>query len=531
VDIAVSPDFVSPPDDASFDYYGLLHRAAARYPGRTALLVDDERISYTAVKASTDAVATGLAALGVKQGDRVALCLGNEPEWIYTFFALSRLRAVAVMASTSWMSHELQHAIAITAPVAIVVDDDKRELADGTGRPDLAVVVHGDARRPGWLPFEEMLAVSGVVAPWTGQHADLDDDVADLELALPFSSGTTGLPKAVRHTHRSLTFATNQWRDGLGLTDSDRLQALTPLSHILGIVNVGATISAGAAIRLFRKFSVRSMVESYQADRITVGITVAPIASALSEMPDLTDFELDSLRYLNWSATPVNAEVARRLTDRIGVGWKPAYGTTEVPILAVTPLDAPKNARLDSVGMAAADVEMEAADPATGTLLERGELGELVARSPAAMRNYLPESQESPFLPGGWYRTGDLGYVEPAGWVIITGRIKELIKVSGYQVSPVEVESVLASSPLVRDCAVFGLPDERRGEMPVAAVVPNDPATADAEQLIFWLTPQLARYKQLRDIYFVAEIPRTPSGKIQRHKVRALVQDAAPPGH
>jgi acyl-CoA synthetase (AMP-forming)/AMP-acid ligase II len=147
------------------------------------------------------------------------------------------------------------------------------------------------------------------------------------------------------------------------------------------------------------------------------------------------------------------------------------------------------------------------------------------------MRNYLPEPQESPFLPGGWYRTGDLGYVEPAGWVIITGRIKELIKVSGYQVSPVEVESVLASSPLVRDCAVFGLPDERRGEMPVAAVVPNDPATADAEQLIFWLTPQLARYKQLRDIYFVAEIPRTPSGKIQRHKVRALVQDVAPPGH
>jgi long-chain acyl-CoA synthetase len=292
---------------------------------------------------------------------------------------------------------------------------------------------------------------------------------------------------------------------------------------------VGATISAGATIRLFRKFSARSMVESYQADQITVGITVAPIAAAMSQMPELTDFKLDSLRYLNWSATPVNAEIAKRITDRIGVGWKPAYGTTEVPILAVTPLDAPENARLDSVGRPAAGVELEAADPVTGALLERGETGELVARSPAAMSGYLPEPQESPFLPGGWYRTGDVGHVEQAGWVIITGRIKELIKVSGYQVSPVELENVLAASPLVHDCAVFGVPDERRGEMPVAAVVPSDPATGDAQQLIAWLTPQLAHYKQLHDIYFVAEIPRTPSGKIQRHKARALVQALAAP--
>jgi acyl-CoA synthetase (AMP-forming)/AMP-acid ligase II len=529
VSIAVSLDFASALDDASFDYYGLLHRAAERYAGHTALLVDDKRISYATVKASADAVATGLAALGVKRGDRVALCLGNEPEWIYAFFALSRLRAVAVMTSTSWMSHELRHALAVTAPAAIVADGDKCELADGAGRPDLAIVVRGDTHRPGWLPFEEMPAGPGTLPPWTGQPAGTDGDVADLELALPFSSGTTGLPKAVRHTHRSLTFATSQWRDALGLTDSDRLQALTPLSHILGIVNVGATISAGAAIRLFRKFSVRSMVESYQADRITVGIVVAPIAAALAQLPDLDRYDLGSLRYLNWSATPVNAEIAKRLTGRIGVGLQPAYGTTEVPILAVTPLDAPANERLDSVGRPPAGVELEAADPATGALLERGEPGELVARSPAAMRGYLPEPRESPSLPGGWYRTGDLGYVEPAGWVIITGRIKELIKVSGYQVSPVELETVLASSPLVRDCAVFALPDERRGEIPAAAVVPSDPATADAEQLIAWLTPQLAHYKQLRDVYFVAEIPRTPSGKVQRHKIRALVQDPVSP--
>jgi hypothetical protein len=162
------------------------------------------------------------------------------------------------------------------------------------------------------------------------------------------------------------------------VADGDERTAMWP------ILNVGATISAGATIRLFRKFSVRSMADSYEADRITVGIVVAPIAAALAQLPDLDGYDLGSLRYLNWSATPVNAEIARRLTGRIRAGWEPAYGTTEVPILAVTPLDVPGNARLDSVGRPPAGVEMEAADPATGALLERGEPGELVARSPAA---------------------------------------------------------------------------------------------------------------------------------------------------
>jgi long-chain acyl-CoA synthetase len=529
MDKAVSAASSSPADGAPFDYYRLLERAVGRHAERTALLVGDEQISYSAVKSSADAAAAGLAALGVKPGDRVALVVGNEPEWIYTFFALSRLRAVAAMMSTSWMVHELRHAIALTGPVAIVADGDRRALVDEAGHPPAAVVVRGDGPAPGWLSYEELTAGPPALPDWAAGGGE-QDDVGDLELALPFSSGTTGLPKAVRHTHRTLTFATSQWRAGLGLTERDRLQALTPLSHILGIVNIGATIEAGATIRLFRKFSPRTMVESFQADKITVGVVVAPIAAAIAAMPDLQDFDLSSLRYLNWSATPVNAEIARRITDRTGTGWQPAYGTTEVPILAVTPPDAVDNARLDSVGQPPRGVRMEAADPVTGALLPRGEVGELVANSPAAMLGYLPEPEEPPFRPGGWYRTGDQGYVDPGGWVVITGRIKELIKVSGYQVSPVEIESLLATSPLVRDCAVYGVPDERRGEVPVAAVVPADPATADAAELIAWLAPQLARYKQLGGIYFVPEVPRTASGKIQRHKVRALVEELTAPG-
>lgn len=138
------------------------------------------------------------------------------------------------------------------------------------------------------------------------------------------------------------------------------------------------------------------------------------------------------------------------------------------------------------------------------------------------MLGYLPEDSPDPFLPGGWYRTGDVGSVDADGWIVVTGRLKELIKVSGYQVSPVEIEQVLATSPLVADCAVFGVPDDRRGEAPCAAVVPAPGWTPDAGQLLDWLTPQLAPYKRVREVHFVEAVPRTASGKIQRRLLGPL---------
>ncbi|SEO49121.1 Acyl-CoA synthetase (AMP-forming)/AMP-acid ligase II [Trujillonella endophytica] len=475
-----------------------------------AVLAEDAQYTYQELQAAVEQAAAGLSALGVRPRDRVGLCLGNEPAWIVAFFALARLRAAAVLLSTAWREHEMAHALALTGPVAVIADAASAAVVDAVGRPGLAVVV-GPEPREGWTPFGALRGDAGTL-PETG-------DPAELELALPFSSGTTGLPKAVRHTHRSLCAATTQWRESLGVTATDRLQGITPLSHILGIVNVGATFEGTATIRLFRRFDTASMVESFAADRITIGLTVAPIAAALAAMPDLERFDLRSLRYLNWSATPVNAEIARRVTERTGVGWRPAYGTTEVPILAMNPAE---GARLDSVGLAPRGVQLEAIDPGTLEFLPRGRTGELVARSTAAMLGYLPEDAPDPFLDGGWYRTGDLGHVEPEGWIVVSGRLKELIKVSGYQVSPVEIENLLATSPLVADCAVFGAPDDRRGEAPCAAVVPAAGWTPDAQELLDWLSPRLAPYKRLRDVFFVEAIPRTPSGKIQRRHLTPL---------
>lgn len=233
---------------------------------------------------------------------------------------------------------------------------------------------------------------------------------------------------------------------------------------------------------------------------------------------------------MNWSATPVNAALAAEVTERTGVPWLPAYGTTEVPVLAVAPVDELPDVRLDSVGIAPVGVDVEPMDPDTLEFLPRGQIGEIVARGSSAMIGYLPESEEPPFVHGGWYRTGDIGTVDPDGWIIISDRRKDLIRVSGNQVSPVEVENVLMRSPLVRDCAVFGVADQRRGEMPCAAVIPAEGWEADEQTLIAWLTPQLAPYKALRSVYFVDEIPRTPSGKVQRRKLTALAADPTDTG-
>jgi acyl-CoA synthetase (AMP-forming)/AMP-acid ligase II len=230
-----------------------------------------------------------------------------------------------------------------------------------------------------------------------------------------------------------------------------------------------------------------------------------------------------------WGATPVTASVADEVTRRTGVRWLPAYGASELPVLAANPVDRPREWRLDSAGLPPTGVELRAADLATGEVLGPGETGEIQARSGSVMAGYLPDGANADaFTADGWYRTGDVGWLEPDGWVHLTDRSKEMIKVSGFQVAPAEIEAVLHGHPSVLDCAVFGVPDDRAGEVPVAAVQldPNQPATTEELQQL--VADALATYKQLRHIVVVDAIPRLPSGKVLRCTLRDEWLTAAP---
>ena len=491
---------------AAASIHHALEQAAARFGDRDAVLSGDERWTFRGLDDRSTAFARYLIGRGVRPGDRVAVMTSNRPEFVVAVNAISKAGAAAVLLSPAWRAVEAGHAVALTGPVHAV--------ADGPG-VDLLVELMGegpvtdlDHREPGPMGAG---GEAGVTAPWPG-----DPD----EAVLVFSSGTTGLPKAVRHTHRSMGCATAHWCAALGLGPDDRFQVATPPSHILGLLNLLAAASAGAVVRLHRQFDLDEVLHRIESERMTLEMAVAPIASAMANHPDLERFDLSSLRYIMWGATPVSEHVARVVTERTGVRWLPAYGASELPVIAANPVDRPESWRLDSAGLPPEGVELRVADLETGAVVASGMIGEIQVRSPSVMAGYLPAEETAGAFAEGWYRTGDVGWLEPEGWVHLTDRAKEMIKVNGFQVAPAEIEEVLRGHPSVLDCAVFGLEDERAGEIPVAVVQldPARPATTDELQGL--VAGTLATYKQVRHVVFVDAIPRLPSGKVLRRTLR-----------
>lgn len=454
-----------------------------------ALVFEERRFSAPELHALADGWAAALAKDGVTAGQRVAVMASNRPEFLAVVLAIWRLAASAVLISPAWKRDEVDHALALTGPAHAVGD-----------HPVLA----------GLMPMLNLDEPVPPADPATGPAPP-----AEADAALVFSSGTTGLPKAVRHTHASLDEAVRHWRHALQLTHHDRIQVATPPSHILGLLNLLTAWETGACVRLHRRFDIDRVLHHIESDRITVEMAVAPIALAIASHPGLESYDLSSLRYIMWGATPVNANVAQTVTRRTGVSWLPAYGTTELPVIACNPIE---DARLDTVGRAVPGVDLRVVSLETGEPVGPGEVGEIQARSASLMAGYLPAEATGEAIRDGWYRTGDVGWLDTGGWLRITDRLKEMIKVRGFQVAPAEIEAVLHGHPAVKDCAVFGIPDGTNGEAIVAAVATSAPV--DASRLTALVDEKLASYKRLSRVVFVPEIPRLPSGKVLRRVLK-----------
>lgn len=441
------------------------------------LAFDDREYSLAELDALTSGMATELEHRGVRAGDRVAMMSSNRPEFVVALRAIWGLGAVAVLISPAWKAAEVAHVLALTMPSHAVGDHEVLAA-------QMPMLHLDEPITPGLRRFN---------APDPGSDA-----------LFVFSSGTTGLPKAVRHTHRGFAAAIDHWRDALGFTSADRMQIMTPPSHILGLLNIAMVLDTGAWMRLHRRFDVDTMLRHIESDRITIEMAVAPIALALAAHPDLGRYDLSSLRYVMWCATPVTRIVADTVTERTGIRWLTAYGTTELPVIACNPLDA---THIDTVGT-----------PVQGVAVRIGEDGEIQVRSDSVMAGYLPKEATAGAFCDGWYRTGDIGYLDDDGYLRITDRSKEMVKVRGFQVAPAEVEAVLHGHPAVTDCAVFGVTDAADGEAVVAAVTTR--SVVSAEELIDLVGERLASYKRPSRVEFVTEIPRLPSGKVLRRVLK-----------
>jgi acyl-CoA synthetase (AMP-forming)/AMP-acid ligase II len=464
----------------------VIHDSLARAnASRVFLRCGDDALTFGDVNAMSDAFAASLAARGTVPGDRVALQLTNRPEFFALVTAISKLGAASVLISPAWKQLEVDHALTVTRAELLITDDTLPSVKDR-------------------VPITDGFLHRG------------DEESSDAIFV--FSSGTTGMPKAVRHTHASLAAGTRHWVTALGLTAEDRFQVATPPSHILGLLNLLAAAEAGVTVRLHARFDLDECLRRIESDRLTLEMAVAPIALAMANHPSIEDYDLSSLRYIMWGATPVTESVAQTLTKRTGVGFLPAYGASEFPVLACNRVDDPLSWRLDSAGVPPEDVELRVVDIDTRSVLAPGGVGEIQARGPSVMAGYLPDDANADAFEDGWYRTGDVGFVEPGGWVHLTDRSKEMIKVSGFQVAPAEIEAVLHGHPAVLDCAVFGLPDAEKGEVPVAAVQTDGTVTPDELQQL--VADSLATYKQVRHVVMVDTIPRLPSGKVLRRTLR-----------
>jgi long-chain acyl-CoA synthetase len=457
-----------------------------------ALVFEERQYSLPQLDALADGLAATLVKTGVTAGQRVAVMASNRPEFVAVLLGIWRLGATAVLISPAWKRDEVDHALALTDPSHAVGD-----------HPVLA----------GLMPMLHLDEPTGAAEPISGSAQPRADAV------LVFSSGTTGLPKAVRHTHAALDEAVRQWRQALQLTSRDRIQVATPPSHILGLLNILTALRTGAWLRLHPRFDIDRILHHIEKDCITIEMAVAPIALAIASHRRLESYDLSSLRFIMWGATPVTASVAETVTRRTGVGWVPAYGTTELPVIACNPLE---GARLDAVGPPVSGVDVRVVSLQTGEPVCPGEVGEIQARSGSLMAGYLPAEATADAIRDGWYRTGDVGWLDGDGWLRITDRFKEMIKVRGFQVAPAEIETVLHGHPAVKDCAVFGVPDGINGEAIVAAVAARAPVDMEgvAAELTARVDEKLASYKHVSRVVFVPDIPRLPSGKVLRRVLK-----------
>jgi long-chain acyl-CoA synthetase len=503
-------------------YDRLLAEAAARWPENAAIVFRDVSLTYRELDALASRFARALRGLGIGKGDHVCLFTPNCPEFVAGFYALARVGAVASLMNPSYREREIAYQLADSEAVAVVVHVSLVPLVDAVRdrAPRLRhVIVVGPGRPPAGSSARRLAdLIAGEPATPPPDAGVTDDDL----VALPYSSGTTGLPKGVMLSHRNLVVNNLQFVASIRMRESDRLMLFLPLYHIYGAMLMGAAVCAGATLVMMERFEPAECLRLVAHHRVTLFFAVPPVLLALSQWPDLARHDVRSVRLVMIGAAPVAPELSRRFHEMTGIPVVQGYGLTEAgPFTHLNPIHDPALNVLDSCGLPAHDTEQKVVDVETGDrVLPPGEVGEICVRGPQIMRGYwkAPEATAA-CIRDGWLHTGDIGRIDEHGYTFIQDRKKEMIKYKGFGIAPAEIEALLLEHPGVADVAVIGKPDPDAGEVPKAFVVPARPGVT-VDELLDFARGRLAGYKTLREIELVQAIPKTPSGKILRRVLR-----------
>ena len=489
--------------------------AAAAHHADEVAITDGASSSYTfsELHAAVRSLGGGLSSRGVRPGTTVALLAPNVPEYAIVFHGIALAGATVTPINPTYSPDEVRFQLTdanatwlVTIPMFL---ETARVASEGTGVEQ--IVVMGQAE--GAVPLASLLGEPTEQVPVDyGQHV----------VVLPYSSGTTGLPKGVMLTHRNLVANIAQMEHTFVPSDGEVALAVLPFFHIYGMqVLMNMLLAFGVRVVTMPRFDMIRALELVQEQRITRFFAVPPMVLGLAKHPAVDDFDLSSLKQIFSGAAPLGADLAAAAAARVGCEVVQGYGMTELsPVSHCTPEG---QYRPGTSGVTVSNTEIRIVDPETGADQGVDGRGELLVRGPQVMKGYLnnPDATAETVDSDGWLHTGDVAVIDDEDHVSIVDRIKELIKYKGFQVPPAELEAVLVTHPAVADAAVVGIPDDEAGELPKAfiALAPGaaEPTLDDLQQHV---AEHLATYKQVRALEVLEAIPKSASGKILRRELR-----------
>jgi long-chain acyl-CoA synthetase len=512
--------------------------ASCRRNAKKTALVDTSsgrRITYAEYGETVEALARGLAGAGVKPGEVVGIFLANSWEFCAAYHATTLAGAIPTLLNPTYREREVRYQLANSGAVLLITDGTNIDGVNLAGLPNLRRVFCTREQGSGSEPFSDLLKPVSATLPLPGVSSQ------KALAALPYSSGTTGLPKGVMLSHHNLVANVYQFLGphATQLSSDDNVLCFLPLYHIYGLnVMLNPILILGATLVLMPRCNVAQLISLLTEESVTMMPLVPPAMNALCQAAELGQFpKHHKVRWVKSGAAPLAPELPRKFTSLTGILVCQGYGMTEAsPVTHVGYLE-PELYRPDSIGHPLALTECRvigSADPelSAGSVAEvsTGDAGELVMRGPQFMVGYWKEPEATAAaLRDGWYWSGDIVTRDHEGFYRVVDRRKEMIKYKGFPVAPAEVEAVLLEHPAVRECGVVGRPDASAGEIPVAFIALREgfvTCRKMEDELCAFVADRLTHYKQPREVHFVEVVPKTASGKILRRELRQLIGTA-----
>jgi 4-coumarate--CoA ligase len=494
-------------------------RKVADVPDRVAIRDFAGMSSYTfaELSAAIHSLAGGLAARGVAPGRVVGLMAPNVPEYAVIFHGVAVAGAAVTTINPTYgaeeVRHQLQDAGASMLFVVPMFLEVARAAIEGTDVTEIIVMAPSSDAAKGATSMADV---------FDNPIEQVPVDVADHTVVLPYSSGTTGMPKGVMLTHRNLVANIEQVKHAILYKDDEVALAALPFFHIYGMqVLMNGLIANGVTTISMPRFDMVEALEAVQGLKITRFFAVPPIILGLANHPVVDQYDVSSVRQIFSGAAPLGAELAAAAGARLGCEVVQGFGMTELSPVSHCTVEG--DFRPGTSGVTASNTESRIVDPVSGEDQGVGDRGELWVRGPQVMKGYLnnAEATAATVDADGWLHTGDVAIIDEFGHMTIVDRLKELIKFKGFQVAPAELEALIITHPKVADVAVIGIPDDEAGEIPKAFVSPVEGETVTLEEIQKLVAAHLVSYKQIKILEVIEAIPKSAAGKILRKELRA----------